>query len=391
MSCPGRLVRERLDPIVFPDAVSAHVHTIFGGSGFGASMDYAQARSSDCSSCEIKEDLSNYWTPQLYVHAKNGFFLPVPIVNYGSDNTSGGMAVYYLQRHENSQAFPEGFRMIAGDSFKRNMTGGLNAKAITYSCYGTKFEDEWDGNKQPFVLSNGDAAGYGMHGDFVNGWDVDVLQNAATHCNANSGKISDCAYLTTYTIAKNHACRLPPIVDVVVDGWVDALPGYNPVTYGPEPAKPIPCAQKALSPPKQEFVDLTNSKRWEYVGCGVDNYFTRTFTGKTTAGDDMTVEKCVDFCNAAGFSYAGLEYRRECYCDNTLPEDKAPKQGIMGYCILQCAGNSKEFCGGGAALSIYRKCTAAACQNAVFDVAALNRTAPTPIVGGSIASRVPSS
>ncbi|KAF2502763.1 WSC-domain-containing protein [Lophium mytilinum] len=118
-----------------------------------------------------------------------------------------------------------------------------------------------------------------------------------------------------------------------------------------------------------EYVDLTTSKRWEYVGSGIDDYFTRTFKGKFLAGDNMTVEKCVDFCDAAGFSYAGLEYRRECYCDNTLPEDKAPKKGIMGYCVLKCAGNADEFRGGGAALSIYRKCTAAPCQHAVSGVA----------------------
>ena len=95
MSCPGRLVRERLDPIVAPGRVSAHVHTISGGSGFGPSMTFQQARSSKCSSCEIKEDMSNYWTPQLYVKKKDGNITPVPVAGDGSD-TNGGMTVYYL-------------------------------------------------------------------------------------------------------------------------------------------------------------------------------------------------------------------------------------------------------------------------------------------------------
>ena len=54
MSCPGRNVRERLDPIVSPGVVSGHVHTISGGAGFKASMTYGDTQASKCSSCTIK-------------------------------------------------------------------------------------------------------------------------------------------------------------------------------------------------------------------------------------------------------------------------------------------------------------------------------------------------
>lgn len=43
-------------------------------------MDYAQARAAKCSSCPIKEDMSNYWTPKLYFQAKDGTFQSVPTV-----------------------------------------------------------------------------------------------------------------------------------------------------------------------------------------------------------------------------------------------------------------------------------------------------------------------
>ncbi|KAG8847182.1 hypothetical protein FRB91_012038 [Serendipita sp. 411] len=33
-------------------------------------------------------------------------------------------------------------------------------------------------------------------------------------------------------------------------------------------------------------------------------------------GDQMTVQKCIDGCAAAGYSSAGVELGRECYCDN---------------------------------------------------------------------------
>lgn len=36
--------------------------------------------------------------------------------------------------------------------------------------------------EQPFVLAMGDPTGYGYHGDFLNGWDVPILQKAMETC-----------------------------------------------------------------------------------------------------------------------------------------------------------------------------------------------------------------
>jgi hypothetical protein len=87
MPCPNPLVVERADPIVSPGAVSGHVHTIMGGSGFGFTMDYAQARASACSTCMVTQDMSNYWVPNLYYHAPNGSFISVEQI--------GGATIYY--------------------------------------------------------------------------------------------------------------------------------------------------------------------------------------------------------------------------------------------------------------------------------------------------------
>ena len=72
MPCSGRLLLERADPIVNPGQVAGHVHTISGGNGFDFEMDYGKANASTCSSCPIKKDLSNYWTPKLYYMAEDG-------------------------------------------------------------------------------------------------------------------------------------------------------------------------------------------------------------------------------------------------------------------------------------------------------------------------------
>ncbi len=87
LPCKVPIVVERADPIISPGRVSAHVHTIMGGSGFGFSMDYAQARASKCSSCTVTTDMSNYWVPNLYFKAKNGSFISV--------DQAGGATIYY--------------------------------------------------------------------------------------------------------------------------------------------------------------------------------------------------------------------------------------------------------------------------------------------------------
>lgn len=68
-----------------------------------------------CTSCGVYEDNSAYWTPALYFQHANG---TVEIVQQ-----IGGMLAYYLMYLDNVEAFPEGFRMIAGNPWVRNFTG----------------------------------------------------------------------------------------------------------------------------------------------------------------------------------------------------------------------------------------------------------------------------
>ncbi|KAI9819673.1 MAG: hypothetical protein M1832_003907 [Thelocarpon impressellum] len=253
-----------------------------------------------------------------------------------------------------------------------------------------KFKDMWYGDKQPFVLANGDPTGYGYHGDFVNGWDVDILQEAISTCkdgNTNqggSGDITKCAPLMPLIDdASAQGCKIPPSVDEQVHGVLPALPGCNPVQAGPADATPQSgCgAPTTIGQPQSFFTDLTVSKKWAYLGCGKDVAFkARTLSGDNEAKDDMTVEKCVDFCSGKGFSYAGLEFARECFCGNDLPADRAPTPGIMGNCMSKCAGDATEYCGGYGVISLYKKCDGT-CQNAQTGVVG-NYTAPASGPGG---------
>ncbi len=84
-----------------------------GASNINAQSTYESLLQAACSSCEIQDDKSAYWTPLLYYQHSNGLFQEVP---------NHGMAVYYLGRGSNKTLtpFPPGFRIVSGDKASRS-------------------------------------------------------------------------------------------------------------------------------------------------------------------------------------------------------------------------------------------------------------------------------
>jgi hypothetical protein len=66
---------------------------------------------------------------------------------------------------------------------------------------------------------------------------------------------------------------------------------------------------------------LQSYKTWTYDNCYVDSVFNRVLTQSQLVQGPMTIEKCLDACDAAGFEFAGVEYGQECFCGRTsLPK-----------------------------------------------------------------------
>ncbi|EEP79094.1 conserved hypothetical protein [Uncinocarpus reesii 1704] len=114
LPCRGVLTVARIDPIVDPGIPSMHAHSIHGPNNFAMEVTSDDLLASECTSCEVVQDKSAYWTPSLYFINPSGEAELVKQV--------GGMLVYYLPRGDNVQAFPRGFRMLAGDTYQRNFT-----------------------------------------------------------------------------------------------------------------------------------------------------------------------------------------------------------------------------------------------------------------------------
>jgi len=104
---------------------------------------------------------------------------------------------------------------------------------------------------QPFLWSNGDATGNGLHGDFLNGWDAAIMQKAINDpscdiSNTNFGNSPEkCAPFTPYVKSQNpdQSCllekRLNTYEDLGINHMIPHLPGCNPITG--EGAVVTPC------------------------------------------------------------------------------------------------------------------------------------------------------
>lgn len=95
------LTIQRLDPVVNPgQRPSAHLHHIVGGNAFNATMQGDVGARATCTTCQMSEDFSNYWTAVMYFkHPTNGSYHRVPVVNNAAlaAGTQGGITVYYTQ------------------------------------------------------------------------------------------------------------------------------------------------------------------------------------------------------------------------------------------------------------------------------------------------------
>ncbi|BGP24567.1 hypothetical protein JCM10295v2_003485 [Rhodotorula toruloides] len=192
---------------------------------YNASSDMAKAIGANCLGGKM-DPTRNPWLPPE--NCPNGLRLEVmfPSCWEGKNVDSAS--------HQSHVAYPAG-----GESGPCPDTHPVRIVTLFYEIMWSvdPWKDKWSqamNKTQPFVLSMGDPTGYGLHGDFMNGWSHEVLQKAIDTCTADSGVIEECPVfeLYDYKDGKNR-CWQTPAVNEEVLGTVPALPGCNPVQYGP--------------------------------------------------------------------------------------------------------------------------------------------------------------
>ncbi|QIW95716.1 hypothetical protein AMS68_001234 [Peltaster fructicola] len=116
------LTVQRSDPIKNPGAAAGHVHAVVGSTAFSRSMGADTAKDGLLTTCDKFTDHSNYWAPQLYNMRSDGKFELMPFTGmnaYYTDYTCNYDPSGHCPQNRNPAAFPEGLRMIAGNSERR--------------------------------------------------------------------------------------------------------------------------------------------------------------------------------------------------------------------------------------------------------------------------------
>lgn len=145
--------------------------------------------------------------------------------------------------------FPSCYNPDAGlDDYKNNMawptssngkqncpSGYIHVPHLFFESYWNTplFNDLWtpDGQKQPFVLANGDRTGYSLHGDFLAGWDAETLQAIIDTCDAGDAGMDNCPSIPGGLNTDEDCKIVSPIVEALsLTGPMEALPGNNPVS-----------------------------------------------------------------------------------------------------------------------------------------------------------------
>ncbi|KAI0765890.1 hypothetical protein BD413DRAFT_637146 [Trametes elegans] len=439
------IAQTRLDSIVNPGALGTHVHAIVGASGFKNTYDPDDLVQSKCTTIPVQPDKSNYWSEQMYHQDQQTKKLtPIPttfniyyLVRNGPKN-------------EKIHAFPKGLKMLAGDTTRRTYNASNFAdQAVSYVCLdysGSHGSDPaWaerpdffehscpDGMRAQshmaypiqnynsgdcpdshpvhlvslfyemlvsvdqfpywgagsWVLANGDTTGLGHHGDFQNGWDIDLLQEAIDTCTNANGNVMDCPALAAkFDQAAADACVLETSIvneDIGLTAPISALPGCNPI-YNGKPAGPCPQASNPDIVPAQQPLP----SGWTELGCIAEGTSGRALPALTMKNANMTKAMCASYCGSQGYKLAGVEFSDECYCDNSVKNGASTNLLAWDQCNNHCAGNNYEICGGAAKLSLLSTGNPGASAPS-SSASSVSSAAPRPVSSANTASSISSS
>lgn len=108
-------------------------------------------------------------------------------------------------------------------------------------------------------------------------------------------------------------------------------------------------------------VSNTLPAKWSYVGCYTDSTSARGLQLDGFSSANMTEGLCIGYCDQKGYSFAGVEYGRECRCDYSInsPSNKTAES----ECNFPCAGASGEPCGGSNRMNVFTNGVAPPVEN----------------------------
>ncbi|KAJ9102314.1 hypothetical protein QFC20_005007 [Naganishia adeliensis] len=364
------LVTEQLDSIVSPNRQSSHMHRVLGGSNFAAAYNFDELRNSSCTSASISIDRFRMLAGEPDRKSANPIFvyecrrnpdlsgsISGPSFNF-DDSCKYGIkfdltfpscwdGVNLYKTDGGHVAYP--LNSIRDGGCPATHPKRLPSILLEYTYHPEAYPAVTKGQNMNGHLAwaNGDTTSYGLHADFLNGWDVDILGKALNDPGCvnlgHSIEIQKCPTLAPYfDIAAGQACK--PSRGQLTEPFpqgdgnvIPKLPGCNPLwgATGSKPTcnlSPAPLDVSAFQstdgpyvlPASQQInstLQLDQSKGWHSVAC-FDTTNSKPL-GNTTLNyydANMTPARCQSSCAKNGYSFAGLGILGgfNCICSNTL-------------------------------------------------------------------------
>ncbi|KEY68903.1 hypothetical protein S7711_03835 [Stachybotrys chartarum IBT 7711] len=99
-------------------------------------------------------------------------------------------------------------------------------------------------------------------------------------------------------------------------------------------------------------VAAQTTSTYQYLGCYAEPSSGRALD-KVKSDNAMTPQMCESICAESSYTYAGVEYGKECWCGNVLNANA--KSIAESDCTSKCAGDRTQICGGSKKLNLYQR------------------------------------
>lgn len=194
----------------------------------------------------------------------------------------------------------------------------------------SSFDGQYSASSNPWVLSNGDPTGFGMHADFLNGWEKGVLSKATAEtggCNCGCGCGND--EMKTCFGADNVNDESDPGFAQCSASTSDAttkfdkLPGCNPIQSGPARATAASGAGCDATPVASSGASATSgavpkpsstaSAYASGVAPAISSAYSDTFSTTVPPGASVTATVKASSASSMGVSAVGKGYGGDDY------------------------------------------------------------------------------
>jgi hypothetical protein len=89
-------------------------------------------------------------------------------------------------------------------------------------------------------------------------------------------------------------------------------------------------------------LDANGTILYQYAGCYKEYNPGRQLQTQIYTGPNNTDTSCISQCSAAGYIFAGTQFKQECWCGNNRPLTNVDDAN----CFYECSGDATQTCGG---------------------------------------------